>query len=97
MLKKIMPHKQLNTHTASIPTSIGSRKTSMKHLYALTYYFNLPSVFITFSPVDINGHLRLAFPSTDNIKFSANGDGFMEAIRGHNPTFHSIKISPSAL
>lgn len=52
-----------------------------------------------FSPDDINGvlNLRLAFPSTDNSVFPANDDGFMEAARERNSSFHNIKINTSAL
>lgn len=97
MLKKIMSHSK--THAVSVPYTVASRKASIKKLYALAQYFNMPSVFITFSPDDTNGvlNLRLAIPSTDNIVFPANGEGFMEAIRGRNPIFRNININPSAL
>jgi len=69
----------------------------MQKLYALTQYFNMPSVFITFSPNDTNGvlNLRLAIPSTHHSVLPENDGGFMEAIRGRNPTFRNININPA--
>lgn len=48
----------------------------------MCYMHGLPSVFLTYTPDDINGvlNLRLTLSQTGNDSFPADGDGFAEAI-----------------
>jgi hypothetical protein len=59
----------------------------------------LPSVFLTYTPDDINSvlNLRLTLSQTGNDSFPADGDGFAEAISDQKNKFHGIKISPHHL
>ena len=82
-----------------IPFTTSARKTAMPKLLAMTYYFALPSIFLTFAPDDVHGvqNLRLSLPVTSNAQFPAIDDGFLEDLRRNRSTSHDIPVSERAL
>ena len=78
-----------------IPFTTSARKTAMPKLLAMTYYFALPSIFLTFVPDDVHGvqNLRLSLPVTSNAQFPAIDDGFLEDLRQGRSISHDIPVS----
>ena len=98
LLKKIAPH--VDTCTAKIPYSTGQRKASMINLYAMIYYYGMPSIFFTFAPDDVHGllNLRLSIPQKNNVNFPATGGaGFAEAILGNCPSYCDVPVDQRSL
>ena len=82
-----------------IPFTTAARKSAMPKLLALTYFFDLPSIFLTFAPDDAHGtlNLRLSLPSSSNQSFPATDDGFLDDLRLGRTTSHAIPIHGKAL
>jgi hypothetical protein len=97
LLREIEPH--IKTCAAKIPYSDGERAGSMVNALALTYFFGMPSNFITFAPDDIRGplNLRMSLPFTNNQSFPSDGTGFEKALKDGKQNFNGINLSKSSL
>jgi hypothetical protein len=97
LLKRIQPH--IRTSSTKVPYSAAQRKSSMSHLWSMTYHYGLPTVFFTFAPFDTTGlwNLRMSFPQHSNQGFPADPGGFAEALCGGSDTYIDIPITWPAL
>ena len=81
---KDLTHRILNVVAVvapKIPFTTSARKSAMPKLLALTYYFVLPSLFLTFAPDDVHGALNLRFslPATSNQVFPVTDSSTISA------------------
>jgi hypothetical protein len=75
------------------------RNDAMTSLCAITQRYGTPSVFLTVSPDDTHHPLtlRIAFPSTSNVKFPAKPEKFIEALINEDEEHDQVSISQLAI
>ncbi len=97
LLAKLTPHISLVSQ--KIPYSTASRKSAVGRLINMVRYYGPPSIFNTFALNDVHGllNIRMTINMQNNWTFPATEDGFAQALRDQQETFHNIPVHPSAL
>ena len=97
ILKSTAPYIQMSgKHVAFSPME---RNDAMTSLCAITQRYGTPSVFLTVSPDDTHHPmtLRIAFPSTSNVKFPAKPEKSIEALINEDEEYQQMSISQLAI
>lgn len=97
LLKRIEP--LVRTCASQIPYTVSQRKSSLRNLRSLLIFFGIPSVFLTFSPDDINGVLNIhsSIPQTTIKGFLSEDDGLLDGLVHGESHFKSIPIEKYSL
>lgn len=96
IVNAIIPY--INLIGGKVPYGPIERSTSITKLYALTFRYGVPSIFLTIAPDDIHNILvlRLCIPSTTNKNFPAEENDLLIHLR-QNSTEFEIPIQESDL